>query len=135
MDVMQKQIRRFGRLAAFVACAVTGVASVPSESAATQPATPRAVHAAAPLKHGRRLGAHHVFGTILAIDGSMLSLQRRNGKLLTVDATSVIANDDYSYPLFVGKTVAIDGTFSNKTTFVATHINAITSLQSLEADK
>lgn len=81
------------------------------------------------------MGARHVFGTIVAIDGTTLSVRRRNGRLLTVDASTAIANDDYSYPLFVGKTVAIDGSFSTKTTFAASHVDAITSLQSLEADK
>ncbi len=100
-----------------------------------QPTVQRAAPHVVPLRHSPRLGVRHVFGTILAIDGNTLSVQRRNGKFLTVDATAVLASDDYSYPLFVGKTVAIDGTFSTKTTFVATHINAVTTLQSLEADK
>lgn len=120
-----------------MACAACSAVWVPGAASATtvahsaQTARPGAV----PLRHSRPLGPHHIFGTILAINGTSLSVQRRNGKLVTVDATSVIANDDYSYPLFVGKTVAIDGTFPTKTTFIATHIEAVTTLQSLEADK
>lgn len=132
---MRHRMRRFGRLTAFFVCAVTCVASRSIEITFAQPALQRAAPHVVPLKHGRRLGPRHVFGTILAIDGGILSVRRRNGSLLTVDATAAIANDDYSYPLFVGKTVAIDGTFSTKTTFLATHIDAVTSLQSLEADK
>jgi hypothetical protein len=130
-----RQLMRFGILATWVACSL---ASAPSGAFATTVATSTAQGArahAVPLKHSPRLGPHHIFGTILAINGNLLSVQRRNGKFITVDATTVIASDDYSYPLFVGKTVAIDGTFPTKTTFLATHIEAVTTLQSLEVDK
>ena len=131
-------MHRLMRIGVLAACVVAcSVARVPGAAAAatvvqsTQTVRPHAV----PLRHSRRLGPHHIFGTIVAINGNLLSVQRRNGKLITVDATTVIASDDYSYPLFVGKTVAIDGTFPTKTTFIATHIEAVTSLQSLEVDK
>jgi len=100
-----------------------------------RPLPQKIVRQVEPFKHGHRLGPHHIFGTISAINGNLLSVQRRNGKFITVDATTAIGNDDYSYPLFVGKTVAIDGTFSTKTTFSATHVDAITTLQSLEGDQ
>ena len=87
-----------------------------------------------PGGRGHPLAKLHIFGTIMGINGNMLSVLRRNGKYVTVDATTAIANNDYSYPLFIGKTVAIDGAFSSKTTFTATHVFAITTLQSLESD-
>jgi hypothetical protein len=131
-------MRHLMRLTLLATCVASSVASVPSGAFATTVAQSTAQTArrhAIPLKHSPRLGAHHIFGTILAINGTLLSVRRRNGKLIAVDAGTVIANDDYSYPLFVGKTVAIDGTFPTKTTFLATHIEAVTTLQSLEADK
>ena len=132
---MRDRIRRLGGLATCLLFAVICPRDGFTAAAFAQPTVQRATPRVVPLRHGRPLGPRHVFGTILAIDGNTLSVRRRNGKLLTVDATTVIASDDYSYPLFVGKTVAIDGTFSTKTTFLATHINAVTTLQSLEADK
>ncbi len=98
---------------------------------------PRAqsVRNAKPARKGHPLGPHHLFGTIVGINGDMLSVLRRNGKYVTVDATTAINNDDYSYPLFVGKAVAVDGSFSSNTVFVAVHVLAITTLQSLETDQ
>ncbi len=125
----------FRILATCVACSIAYAPGGAFATTVVQSTTKSVRHQAVPLKHSRRLGPHHIFGTILAINGNLLSVQRRNGKFVTVDATTVIANDDYSYPLFVGKTVAIDGTFPTKTTFIATHIEAVTTLQSLEADK
>ncbi len=97
----------------------------------------RVVNTVRPQKRGPPLGPRHVFGTILAIDstGNILSVKRRNGKMITVDATTCIANGDYSYPLFIGKTVGIDGTFGTTTaTFTAVHVEALPSLTSLESD-
>jgi hypothetical protein len=84
--------------------------------------------------HPRRLGPHTFFGTIVGMRGSQLVIKRRNGRLQNVDATQAIADNAYSMPLFVGKTVAIDGTFT-RGVFSAAHIFRITSLDALASDR
>ncbi len=83
--------------------------------------------------HATRLGPHTFYGTIVAIRGSLLAVRLRNGRTQAVDDTRAIAANDYSSPLFVGKLVAIDGTFE-KGVFSAQHIYRLTNLQGLQND-
>jgi hypothetical protein len=98
-----------------------------------KPLTLRRVDAKPTFPPGHPLGPRHFFGMIVAINGGILSVKRRSGVVTAVDATTAIANGDYSYPLFVGKFVAVDGTRSGAT-FTAVHVEAITTLKSLEND-
>jgi hypothetical protein len=134
---MRKKTVRVLRLAAVVLSC--GAAYIPSVAAARTPnihplPQRQLGHQARPQSHSRTaIGPHHFFGTILAIRGGILTIRRRNGTLTTVDATLAIANDNYSYPLFIGKMVAVDGAYSAKI-FVATDVQRITSLKALEND-
>ena len=112
---------------AFVPPAVASFAAAPVRAAALS---------RAPLEtfHPRRRGPHTFYGTIVGMRGSQLVIKRRNGRLQNVDATQAIADDAYSLPLFVGKTVAIDGTFA-RGVFSAAHIYRITSLDALANDR
>lgn len=129
-----KGIRCVRAAAAFLAFVTTCASNeIWARTPNIHPARQQIVRATRPLARGRPLGPHHFFGTILAIRGGMLSVRRRNGMLVTVDASQAIASDNYSYPLFVGKTIAVDGRYLPKT-FLATHVNAVTSLRSLKTD-
>ncbi len=113
------------------------VASAPAAATTTHVlrVVPRAqLSNARPSRRGHPLAAHHVFGTIVGINGNTLALKLRSGRMISIDATTAIANNDYSYPLFNGKTVAIDGAYASPAVFTATHVFAITTLQSLETD-
>lgn len=84
--------------------------------------------------HVRPAGPHSIYGTIVAIRGSRLTVKLRNGRLLSVDDSIAVAADDYSQPLFVGKLVAIDGTIANGV-FSAAHIFRVTNLDGLAPDR
>ena len=106
------------------------VATLPI-SPARQAATERSASA---RFHPRRFGPHTYYGTIVALAGSKLTLRLRNGRAQGIDATQAIADNAYSQPLFVGKTVVIDGAFTNGV-FVAAHIYRVTTLQDLRGDR
>lgn len=88
--------------------------------------------AAAPY-HATRLGPHTLYGTIVALRGARLVLRLRNGRSQSVDGTRAIAANDYSAPLFIGKIVAVDGTFASGV-FSAQHIYRLSNLQGLQND-
>jgi len=52
---------------------------------------------------------HTMYGTIASINGETFVLQLRNGRSIEVDASTAIASDAYSAPLFVGKAVTVEG--------------------------
>jgi hypothetical protein len=57
----------------------------------------------------------------------------RNGRTQPVDDTRAVAANDYSAPLFLGKFVAVDGTFAQGV-FSAQHIYRLSNLQGLQND-
>ena len=89
--------------------------------------------AAAVPYHATRIGPHTFYGTIVAMRGSRIVVRLRNGRSQPVDDTRALAANDYSSPLFIGKLVAIDGTFLNGT-FSAQHIYRLSNLQGLQND-
>jgi hypothetical protein len=96
---------------------------------------PTLVHPAARVPyHAQHIGPHVFFGTIVAMRTSQLVVKLRSGRLQNVDDAQVLADDDYSVPLFVGKLVAIDGTFV-RGVFTAQHIFRVTSLNGLQNDR
>ena len=52
---------------------------------------------------------HHVSGTLVAVNGSMLTLQKRNGKSKTVDASQAMKNEMIGTPLDVGVVLTAEG--------------------------
>jgi len=73
---------------------------------------------------------HFVFGTLVAIRGSELTMRTRRGILLKVDAAAAIAAGTYSAPLFVGKVVVLGGSYEGPRTF---HAQTITRIPRLDA--
>jgi suppressor of ftsI len=69
--------------------------------------------------------AHVVYGTVLQLQGNVLTVELRNGRQQRVDATPAIAARTYSAPLYVGKTVTLTGDYSGDGTFVATTITKL----------
>ncbi len=93
------------------------------------------VRAAAPVPyHATRFGPHTFYGTIVAMRGSRLLVRLRSGRTQTVDDTRAVAANDYSAPLFLGKMVAVDGTFASGV-FSAQHIYRVSNLQGLQNDR
>ncbi len=73
---------------------------------------------------------HFVYGTLVAVRGSALTMRARDGTLLSVDAASAIAAGTYSAPLFAGKTVVLGGWYAAPRTF---HAQTVTRIPRLDA--
>jgi hypothetical protein len=84
--------------------------------------------------HATRFGPHTFYGTIVAIRGAQLVVRLRNGRTQAIDDTRAVAANDYSAPLFLGKLVAVDGTFAQGV-FSAQHIYRLSNLQGLQNDR
>ena len=108
------------------------VTDLPMRLAQPQLAPHRSVPAA--RWHGFTSGSHTLYGTIVGIDRSLLSIRLRNGRVVAVDASGAIASGSYSMPLFVGKSVCVDGAFRGAT-FVAAHIFRTAGLGELAPDR
>jgi hypothetical protein len=80
------------------------------------------------------MGPHVFYGQIVSISGNSLVVQTRKKRLVTVDATTVLADGTYSAPLFVGKLVTVDGTQAASGIFTANHISRMTNLNELPND-
>ncbi len=102
--------------------------------APTGAALQSAIAGAAMKKHRNPTGAHTFYGTIASLGPNALELRLRDGRNVPVATAFAIASDNYSAPLFVGKTVVIDGTRKADGTFEATHIFRVQGLQELPAD-
>jgi FtsP/CotA-like multicopper oxidase with cupredoxin domain len=90
----------------------------PIEAAASeaQPATAAALQA---------LGEHAVYGTIVQVDGDVLTVALRDGRQLRVDAEAAVRSGRYSAPLFAGKIVVISGSYGADGTLEAAVISKL----------
>jgi hypothetical protein len=79
-------------------------------------------------------GPHVFYGTIVAIRGTSLSVLLRNSRIVSVDVAAAVASGNYSAPLFVGKTVSVDGS-GNGGAFTAAHVFRVTNLANLSNDR
>ncbi len=70
-------------------------------------------------------GEHVVYGTITQIQGSVLTVALRDGRQRRVDASPAIRSGTYSAPLYVGKIVAIAGSYEADGTLSATTISKL----------
>jgi Domain of unknown function (DUF5666) len=68
------------------------------------------------------LNGHEIYGTITSVDGSLLVIETRTGTLLSVDASTAIADDQSINNLKDGKTVRVVGDFNASGVLVATAI-------------
>ena len=132
--------RRGARIvAAMGALVLLGGAALPSAALVT--GRPQAQHKVASLPPALLppeitvpRGPHSVFGTITALRGATLTLRLRSGRFLTVDAAGAVQRGDFSAPLFVGKTVIIDGAL-RENALVAAHIWRVNNLAGSPADR
>ena len=125
---MTPRFRRFS-----LACAALALGALPAVPIRAAPLPQRqlsrgAVSPARPAAEPRP--PHFVFGTLVAIRGSALTMRTRRGILLNVDAAAAIAAGTYSAPLFVGKIVVLGGSFEGPRTF---HAQTITRIPRLDA--
>jgi hypothetical protein len=81
-----------------------------------------------------RSGSHRVYGVITAIGRNVIYVERRNRRIQAVNIAAAVAHGDYSAPLFVGKTVSVDGELV-RGTFVASHVFRLENLNALPADR
>ncbi len=94
-------------VASFQGLSIFGLSSLPP---ARVPASLSHVAAArAPLA----LGTHEVFGTVRAINGYLLTVEKRDRSLLTVDVREAQRNLNYAQPT-VGHGVLVRGVYSGK---------------------
>jgi hypothetical protein len=77
---------------------------------------------------------HEVFGAIDTINGSQLTILLRSGKVLQVDATTAI-QQERSTQLFIGRPVAVEGTYDAKGTLHADHIYRVKTSVPWPADR
>jgi hypothetical protein len=78
-------------------------------------------------------GPHVLYGTIAGINGTLITIRLRNGGFQAVDGSAAVASGNYSAPLFIGKTVSVDGTQIGGS-FKAAHIFRVSNLNNLNAD-
>ncbi len=79
---------------------------------------------------------HVVFGRLESVEGRMLTLRTRSGRLWSVDATEAIASGNYSAPLFVGKIVEVDASLRKSGVLQATGVMRMGTLdRSTPADR
>jgi hypothetical protein len=113
------------------ACAALTLAALPAVSGRPAPLPQRQLSrgavSTARLAAGPR-ALHFVFGTLVAIRGSALTLRTRGGSILQVDAAAAIAAGTYSAPLFVGKVVVLGGSYEGPRTFRAQTVTRIPRL-------
>ena len=107
-------------LLAAAACAATPASAAP----ATQHVLSRGAVGNPSATPKTALGkANHIFfGRLESIEGKMMSLRTRSGRVWSVDATEAVASGNYSAPLFVGKIVEVDGYFRDSHVLQATGI-------------
>jgi hypothetical protein len=126
-------------LATFAVCAVAALeAPAGARDARVMPRVgaitrSTAVPAGAIVWRAVKPGAHVLYGTIATLNGMSVSMRLRSGQLFAFDATPAINSDNYSAPLFVGKTVSVDGNQAAGR-FSATHIYRVSNLANLPAD-
>jgi hypothetical protein len=77
---------------------------------------------------------HEVFGAIGNIDGSQLRIRLRSGKPLQVDATTAI-QQARATELFIGRSVAVQGTYDAAGTLHADHIYRVKAPRTWPADR
>ncbi len=65
---------------------------------------------------------HRYFGTLQSVNGQLLTIQLRNGRLLHVDAARAFTAKRVSEPLFPGKPTVVDGTLGAAGVFIATAV-------------
>ncbi len=94
-----------------------------------------ALAGAASKRHRVAMGPHTFYGTIAALDANTLQLRLRSGRLVAVETAFAISSDNYSAPLFVGKTVAVDGAAGADGKFTANHIFRIEGIATTPIDK
>ena len=68
---------------------------------------------------------HLIYGTIVQLEGNILTLMLRDGRRQRVDATLAVRSHTYSAPLFLGKTVTMTGDYGADGTFAATTISKL----------
>ncbi len=66
--------------------------------------------------------AHWRFGTIQTLGATTFTMLTRTGRVITVDDTVPLQSGIYSFPLYVGKAIVVDGTFDKTGTMHATNI-------------
>jgi hypothetical protein len=71
---------------------------------------------------------HRFFGTLLSVNGQVLSIALRNGRVLQVNAAQAFALNRVAEPLFRGKPTVVDGTFGANGIFYATAVKRGASL-------
>ena len=76
-----------------------------------------------------------VFGTIVQVHGSMLTLRLRDGRSEQVDASTAIAQGMFSAPLFIGKVILAEGTRQTGGTFDAVRISRMTTIDKSLPDR
>ncbi len=91
-------------VASYQGLAIFGLSS--SAAAVKAPFAPH-VAALAPLSAGQ----HEIYGTVHAIDGASIVVQKRDGTLVTVDATQASKNHNLA-PMSVGHGILARGTYN-----------------------
>lgn len=93
-----------------------------------------AVVAATSDASGGTLVRHEIWGTIVKIQGNQLTVQLRSGHDLSVDDSAALKAGRFSAPLFVGKTVRLEGSYDNRGIFRAVTVAAIPFLEGAASD-
>lgn len=119
---------------------VVGAVPAPANRLLTVPqrgvpggAVPQSAALGAPKLRGPAKNA--IYGTLVQFTGNVLTIQTRNGRLRTVDATPAFAAGTISLPLFIGKLVAAEGLSRTDGVLSAARVSRVTRLDHLEPDR
>jgi hypothetical protein len=99
-------------VASYQGLAIFGLASP------TSPAVKIPVAAHSPVQVALAPGQHEIYGTVHGISGSTVTVQKRDGALVTVDALSAAKNFELAPPA-VGHGVLVRGTYNKAGVMVA----------------
>lgn len=109
--------------------ATLSVASLGIAAAAAQPASQHVISRGAIPYAGRASAAprivHDISGAIVSIHANMLGLRLRNGRTQPIDATDAFASGRVSAPLFLGKLVAVTGSYDARHVMLAETITRV----------
>jgi hypothetical protein len=120
---------KFG--ASLVAAALTALSATPTLAAPAVLAQPYRGPASTTFAI-----VHRYFGLLEHASGSLLTLRRRNGTLLVVDASAAFAKQTVSAPLYAGKPTVVQGTLSANGVFHATSVKrAAPRIESWDIDR
>jgi len=98
-------------------------------------AVPRTPLQSAPRPNLGARAEHAVYGEIVAMNGTLLTVRLRSGRALRVDASEAARRGTYSAPMFLGKLVAAEGSLGAGGVLYAIRVTRLSRIDQTPADR